>query len=203
MNSSFYMPPRLAPHYQADKPLAYTIVGGNVALPDISGRISLSDLPDIRLGQFMVRLSLAKRGVGAALASLIPVVVLVRAQEQVRRIAAGRIVAGMKNVQAFRNVTVRKLIGHSMREAGAAANQECAIAHLVMPSGLPLPALGRGATVNLRPKAFFDCWLVAAWGMIRHIGNSFVVIGHAPGRYSGAGAFSCLNYTTIALGGMS
>jgi hypothetical protein len=40
----------------------------------------------------------------------------------------------------------------------------------------------------------------AIWGILLHISISLLDVGHAPGRYRVAGAFSCLDYTTKCKG---
>lgn len=46
--------------------------------------------------------------------------------------------------------------------------------------------------------AVWDFFLL--WGIIKHVGNSLLVIGHVPGRSCAAGTFSLLNYSANGQG---
>src|SRR5690348_1803395 len=83
-------------------------------------------------------------------------------QKEMRRVAAGWIVAAMEDKQAVRNGSVRKLPSHAMRsDLPATFGGEPAVT-IREPRSRPLPALVWACLLNQLPKPLAGCRRIPA-----------------------------------------
>jgi len=148
------MLPRFPPHYAADVSLVGIKYSTDFTL-DHAVPVHLTNLYNVVIRKFAE--------VGARSLNLPPLgnhvihVVLSRPEKQVRRVAAWRIVALVKNPQSIGDGAVMNLPTHNMRSGLAtamAATRNVPIVRFISPA-LPLPTFVRAALVHLCPKPLF------------------------------------------------
>lgn len=118
------------------------------------GRVARADLGDVGLGELRVGVLRSYEMTAAALGHLVIVVVLMRAQEQVRRVHARPVVTAVQDAQVIRNRTVFQLEGDAMGWAtGPLPSVDAPVAFIVLSTN-PHPALVSACAEGLRGHAF-------------------------------------------------
>lgn len=159
------MRPRFSINNFTDLVLSNTKLNTKSDLGDSSGCVTFSYLPNLFLVQNRIStlLSLCARIIKVRFWSACPAfllhvvhVVLVSADEQVRRITAGAIIAFMQYVKAFRNRTFFQLVSHAVCACVLSIYFHFSISGFGIYGGFPHPTLTVSFYINTTPKPFFE-----------------------------------------------
>jgi|SRR6187399_85343 len=153
------MPPFLPSHDQADVGLANPELGGDFALPPLSGGMERSDLDDVTLGELgpmMLNAAYPKSLGDSILRVFAPI-----AQKIMGRILTRRIVAFMAHKEQTGIHPVSQEIGDAMGRnfpmVLSVPDSKLPISILVH-AALPEPTIFRSTPSHMRPKSFDVLW---------------------------------------------
>lgn len=138
--------PQLPVHDERDQALAHAKVSRKRS-PGRAAQVCRTDEPDFGGRQFVSGMSLAAHH--SPLACRVDHVVSMRARDEVRRVHAFPVVAGVQKVQAVGDRAIRQFVGHPVCTLGLLLDSNASIPSLQGGAG-PVPALGR--LVDLGPK---------------------------------------------------
>jgi hypothetical protein len=109
----------------------------------------------------------------SALLAFVPLIVFIRAKEQMSRIHASAIIAVVTYMQALGDAPMSKFVRYTMRVAHCISSEADSSVPVVIKRGLPFPAIVRVTLINLLPEtfrqrafgvgpmAFYVLWLIA------------------------------------------
>ena len=143
--------PRLTSDDLANNGLTNAKHSAEASLRKIAGIAQQADCDRIDIGKFRVLVPLSYQWTAAFLGFTVAVVVALRSSEQVRRVAARRIIALVKNAQALVEVWMRQRVRQSGRSPQTPTHFEDAVSVREVTS-LPRPALGIARLQHMTPK---------------------------------------------------
>jgi len=164
--------------------------------------MSLTNLNNLRFSQFRCSNRASMKPIAASLATFglhIVGVIGARAQEQMRGVHAGRIIAAVKYAKAFGDCSISPFKGHGVRVTGVARQPKLAVAFRTLARNPDPAAIGVSALINLSPESRLSLHKLGGY-----VGGcyTFHVIGllqrliTMPGMCSASPGLSMSNYST-------
>lgn len=152
------MRPSFTTHNVSNVALSYAEHASELGLRVMSGRVKTPDLNNIDVTKLGIAVRFPKLSRCASLLAAIPIVIALRAEEQVIGVAAQGIVAPVEHALVVTQCAVSNQIGQSRRTPSASVQAELAVT-VIEQASRPGPALiGRGDRHTL-PEIVNRIWM--------------------------------------------